>query len=147
MTYKCKHFGLKELVSPPVYNHFGNFAWNFLDQGMLKDIDLLRELWGKPLIINNWQWGGTYKESGFRCNQDSIVKEKKRPYCSAHCLGRGFDIKPEKIEDCKNLYKFIQLNYHKFCSISRLEDCKNAPTWCHIDNFGDRGNCIQIFKT
>ncbi|MBO7735033.1 MAG: hypothetical protein J6S67_20895 [Methanobrevibacter sp.] len=144
--YKCKYFSLKELVSPAVYNHFGTFAWNFLDEGMLRDLDLLRELWKKPLIINNWQWGGTYKESGFRCNQDSIVKEKKRPYCSAHCLGRGFDVKPEIIEDCKDLYKFIQLNYHKFGSISRLEDCKSAPTWCHIDNFGDRGNSIQIFR-
>lgn len=145
--YRCKYFSLQELVSPAVYNTFGVFAWNFLDERLLKDIDLLRELWGKPLIINTWSWGGGYKESGFRCNTDSIVKSKTRPYCSGHTLGRAFDIKPENINDCKDLYKFIQLNFHKFGSISRLEDCKSAPTWCHIDNLDDRGTCIKIFTT
>lgn len=146
MSYKCKYFKLNELVSPSVYAHFGIFAWKFLDENMLKDIDLLRELWGKPLIINNYAWGGTYKESGLRCNTDSIVRTKKTPYLSAHCLGRGFDIKPENIKDVPDLYKCIQLNFHKFKSISRLEDINSAPTWCHVDNFGDRKTEIEIFS-
>ena len=146
MTYQCKWFKLHELVSPAVYAHFGVFGWKFLDEGLLKDIDLLRDLWGKPLTINNYAWGGSYKESGLRCNTDSIVKAKKTPYLSAHCLGRAFDIKPENIKDTPELYKFIQLNFHKFNSISRMENIKSAQTWVHIDNFGDRKNQIEIFN-
>jgi hypothetical protein len=146
MVYECKWFKLHELISPAIYAHFGVFAWRFLDEGMKKDADLLRELWGKPLIINNYFWGGSYKESGLRCNTDLIVRSKKTPYLSAHVLGRAFDIKPENIKDVPELYKCIQLNYHKFQAISRMENIKYAISWVHIDNLGERKNCIEIFN-
>ncbi len=145
MVYECKWFKLHELVSPAVYAHFGVFAWRFLDEGMKKDADLLREIWGKPLIINNYAWGGSYKESGLRCNTDSIVRSKKTPYLSGHILGRAFDIKPEDIKDVPELYKCVQLNFHKFQSISRMENIKYAVSWVHVDNLGDRKNAIEIF--
>jgi len=146
MSYRCKYFKLNELVSPAVYSHFGTFAWKFLNQGMLRDLDLLRDLWDNPLIINNYAWGGSYKESGLRCNTDSIVKAKKKPYLSAHCLGLGFDIKPEDIKQVSELYKFIRLNFHKFSTISRMENINSTPSWVHIDGLGDRENQIIIFN-
>ena len=146
MVYECKWFKLHELVSPAVYAHFGVFAWRFLDEGMKKDLDLLRELWGKPLIINNYAWGGSYKESGLRCNTDSIVRSKKTPYLSGHVLGRAFDIKPEYMKDLPDLIKCVQLNYHKFSTISRMENPKLTPSWLHLDNLDDRGSQIQLFN-
>lgn len=144
--YKCKYFKLNELVSPAVYAHFGVFGWKFLNQGVLRDLDTLRELWGKPLIINNYAWGGSYKESGLRCNTDSIVKSKKTPYLSGHVLGLGFDIKPEDIKQVPELYKFIKLNFHKLSTISRIEDISSTPSWVHVDALGDRENQIIVFK-
>lgn len=144
--YKCKYFKIHELVSPAVYAYFGEFAWKFLNQDVLRDIDTLREIWGKALIINNYAWGGSYKESGLRCNTDSIVRAKKTPYLSGHVLGRAFDIKPEYMKDLPDLIKCVQLNYHKFLTISRMENPKSTPTWLHLDNLGDRGTQIQIFN-
>lgn len=145
--YRCKYFTLKELVSPAVYNHFGEFAWNFLHEGMLKDLDIIRgDIWGKPLLINTWAFGGQFKESGFRCNTDSIVRSKKTPYCSGHVLGRAYDLKPENIDDLPKLYQALQLNYHKLKTISRMESIVSAPTWIHVDDLEQRGNCIKIFK-
>ena len=145
--YKCKWFTLKELVSPAVYQKFGEFAWYFLKPEMLMDLDTLREdIWCNPLFINTWSFGGSYKESGFRCNTDSIVKAKKVPYCSGHVLGRAFDIKPERIEDVPKLYKKIQLNFHKFKAVSRMEIITSAPTWVHLDDLEDRKSQIIIFN-
>ena len=43
MLYRPQYFKLYELVSPNIYHQFKEFAWNFLDVGLLQDIDLLRE--------------------------------------------------------------------------------------------------------
>lgn len=143
--YTCEYFNITELVSPVVYNRFGSFAWNFFDERMLEDLDLLRELWGKPLIINNWKNGGQYKESGLRCNVDSIVKAKTTPYLSAHTLGRGFDIKPQNLKDVPLLHECVIDNYKKFKVLSRIENLEATPTWVHVDSLIPRGKEITIF--
>ena len=113
---------------------------------MLQDLDLLREIWGKPLVVNNWHNGGHYKESGLRCNRDSLVKTKTEPYMSGHILGCAFDVKPLKIADVPNLYLTIIDNYKKFKVLSLIEDIRNAPTWCHIDCLIDKQEQIKVFK-
>lgn len=144
--YQCKYFKLHELVSPAIYAHFGVFGWRFIDEGMKRDIDLLRELWGGALTINNYAWGGSYKESGLRCNTDSIVKAKKTPYLSGHVLGRAFDIKPENLKDLPKLVKCIKINFHKFSTISRMENPDFTPSWVHLDSLEERQNQILIFN-
>lgn len=143
--YICEHFHLTELVSPVVYKKYGSFAWNFFDDRMLRDLDLLRDLWGKPLVVNNWKNGGGYKQSGLRCNIDPIVYGKKEPYLSAHVLGRGFDVKPLKLADTSDLLLCVLENYKKFETLSRIEDYNKTGTWIHVDNMVSRGNNITVF--
>lgn len=144
--YYPEYFILQELVSPIIYKTYGNFAWNFLNSDMLEDIDTIRKIWKRPLIINNWHKGGSYKESGLRCNVDSIVKGKTKPYLSAHVLGRGFDIKPLNVFQTEDLYLTIIDEYKQFKTLSRIEDIKSAPTWCHVDNLIERNEFIKIFN-
>ena len=73
--YKCKYFKLQELVCPDVYKQYGEKAWEFFDESFLKDLDLVRELLGVPIIINNWNTEGQYKESGLRCDLCNEVKK------------------------------------------------------------------------
>ena len=104
---KCKHFMIREIISPKVYEKFGDSAWRFFREDVLKDLDTIRDEWGSGLIINDWAFGGQYKESGLRSNVDSIVAQKTYPYLSGHVLGMGFDIKP-KNENIKSGHALFQ---------------------------------------
>ena len=73
--YKCTHFGIKELVSPIVYDKWKEQAWMFFDKNVLQDLDTIRETYGHPIIINNWASGGTLKQCGLRSNMDDLVND------------------------------------------------------------------------
>ena len=76
--YKCQYFGIKELVSPIVYNKWKEQAWMFFDENVLQDLDTIRKTYGNPIIINNWANG--LKQCGLRSNMDEMVKSKKTLY-------------------------------------------------------------------
>ena len=76
MRYKPKFWEIKELVSPRVYEKFGQSAWKFFDIEYLIDLDTIRKAYNSTLYINNWAFGGSYTESGLRENISEIVKSK-----------------------------------------------------------------------
>lgn len=132
--YNCIYFGIKELVSPIVYEKWGNKSWMFFDEQVLKDLDYIRETYKSPIIINNWN--NNLKQCGLRSNMDEMVKNKKTLYLSAHTMGKGFDLHCQyghnnKLwQHCHNL-----ISQKKLKSFKRLENIKNTPTWVHIDGF------------
>ena len=134
MMYKCEHFGIKELVSPIVYDKWGEQAWMFFSADTLKDLDLIRETYGHPIIINNWNTG--LKQCGLRSNMDELVKSKKTLYLSAHTMGKGFDLhcfyghNNKLWQHCYNLILCGKLKTFK-----RLENIKDTNGWVHIDCF------------
>ncbi len=143
--YKCKHFNIKELVSPQVYNKFGEaFCWKFFDKDILIDLDTIREYHG-PITINNWSFGGSNTQCGFRCNMDPIVKSKKSIYCSAHIQGKAFDLHSK---DIKKLYSDIEklFNEGKLKAIKRIESPNSTKyAWCHVDSFQTNSNKLEVF--
>lgn len=142
MIYKCNYFGIKELVSPVVYNQWNNKAFMFFDEEVLKDLDYIRESWGSPIIINNWATGGSLRQCGLRSNLDDIVKQKnasKQLYLSAHCMGKGFDLH-DKLGRNLKLYDHVLrlLKQGKLKAFKRLENWEQTYTgggWVHIDCF------------
>ena len=139
MIYKCTHFGIKELVSPIVYQKFGESAWMFFDETVLQDLDTIRETWGSSIIINNWQWGGDLKQCGLRSNLDQLVKDKTRReqlYISAHSMGKAFDLH-DKLGKNNKLYEHIYslIATGKLKAFKRLENYKNTPGWVHVDSY------------
>lgn len=136
MIYKCEHFGIKELVSPIVYNKWGEQAWMFFNPLVLEDLDTIRETWGSSIIINNWATGGNLKQCGLRSNMDDMVKAKKTLYLSAHCLACGFDLHAGNGLNNKLWSHCYQLILHKkLKTFKRLEDLKLTTGWVHIDSF------------
>lgn len=140
--YKCVHFGLKELVSPVVYNQWGDKAWMFFDEAVLKELDFIREEWKSPIIINNWYNGGSLKQCGLRSNLDQIPNDKTKSnqlYLSAHTMGKGFDLH-DKLGRNLKLYDFVLrlIKQNKLNTFKRIEDWNKTHTqggWIHIDTF------------
>lgn len=137
--YKCEHFGIKELVSPVVYNKWGEKAWMFFDEDVLKELDYIRETLGAPIIINNWASKGSLRQCGLRSNLDEIPKTntlKNNLYLSAHTQAKAFDLhngfgNHRKLYDlCYELIKKKKLKKFK-----RLENFNNTLCWVHIDAF------------
>lgn len=134
VMYKCQYFDIKELVSPIVYDKWGEQAWMFFSADTLKDLDLIRETYGHPIIINNWNTG--LKQCGLRSNMDELVKNKKTLYLSAHTMGKGFDLHCFYGHNNKlwqHCYSLILCG--KLKTFKRLENIKNTNGWCHIDAF------------
>lgn len=152
MTYKCKHFGIKELVSKTVYNFYQSrygeaFIWSFFDEDILKDLDTIREEWGKSIIINNWAFGGSLSQCGLRANVDPMVKGKTSPYLSGHCLAKGFDLH-DQAGDNKGLYNLVcrLIKEGKLKKFKRVENFVSTPTWVHTDALQTPDGKLQIFS-
>lgn len=136
MIYKCQYFSIQELVSPIVYNKWGQQAWMFFDEDVLQELDYIRETFGSPIIINNWAKGGSLKQCGLRSNMDELVKSKKTLYLSAHIMGRGFDLHSSYGYN-KKLYEHIYnlIKKRDLKKFKRLENFNNTATWVHVDCF------------
>ena len=150
--YICKKFTIKELVSKIVYDFYKprygeEFMWAFFDDDDKRDIDTIRETWGKPIIINNWAYGGDLSQCGLRCNLDPLVKQKKNPYCGGHNLAKGFDLH-DKGGDNVGLWKHVRslIVNKKLRKLCRLENIKSTPTWVHTDSIGSASDGLVIFN-
>lgn len=142
--YQCKYFSIKELVSKQVFSKFGLSAWMFFEENLLKDLDTIREYHGKSITINDWAWGGNLQQCGLRCNLDPLVKDKKTIYCSAHIMGKAFDLHSSDNKKLQN--DIITLaNANKLKAIRRLESSKSTKfDWVHVDSFRTN-QILEIF--
>lgn len=133
--YKPNNFELYELVSKEVYDKYGQRAWGFLDKNALEVIQWIREGIGKSMTINNWKYGGSFSQRGFRENTCEMVKKytlKGRTYCSTHMFGKGFDFNVKGMT-ANEVREWIIDNKEDCPHPIYLEDSKSAPTWVHID--------------
>lgn len=132
------YFDIKELVCPHVYQVFGESSWGFFREDYLDTILFLRRHFGVKMYCN---YAGM-TQRGVRCNMCDIVKEKQRPYLSAHVLWCGGDwtfegYTAEQIrEEIKGIAHLLP------CPI-RLE---KGVSWVHIDTlaYGRTGKITEF---
>ena len=154
MYYKCKHFAITELVSNLTYKRLGDSSWRLFNYTVLQSLDKVREIFGKPIIINNWKSGGPWSQRGLRSNMDELVKKKTLSnsiYLSSHCFGYGFDINVKGMSG-EQVFNYIIDNQDKFPFIVRMESridatTKKPRTWTHIEiGWRDPGVDIEVFS-
>lgn len=122
------NFVLSEFCHPTIYNHpsIGVRCIDWLNCQLIPTVQLIRDDMG-PLIINDWEWGGNYVDSGLR-----VFNDNKYAALSSHKGGNCVDLKPQKVS-CAELYYHILNNQHKYPHISRLENIEYTPTWVHVE--------------
>ena len=127
MIYRTKFFKLQELIPPDVYKKYGEFAWCFFDEDILKDLDTIREKHG-AITINNWSFGGNLRNCGFRSN----LYENSKLYCSAHCQSKAFDL--HSVNNHK-LYNDIHelFKQGKLKAIKRMYDLEGETVFANFD--------------
>lgn len=126
MGYRTKHFDLRELVSPDIYEQRGQRAWEVLNPAALVTVDELRDYFG-PITINDWLWGGSYKLSGMRPFDTSIGAR-----FSMHKYGGANDLKPKRLT-VQEMYKSILDKPERFPRLRVMENIDATPTWLHMD--------------
>lgn len=142
------YFDIRELVSKPVYDRYGENAWRFFDPRLLETLLVLREdILGVPLVCNNWKSGGKLSQRGLRENTCQIVKDKTlsgQMYLSAHTLGMAVDLSSGKMS-ADEMRKIILKHSSRLPHKVRIEDGKSAPTWLHIDVCAEPGQVEQVY--
>lgn len=139
-----KFFKIYELVSPNVYRKYGERSWMFFDPRLIETLDFIREYFGEPITINNWNWGGYFTQRGLRENTCPIVKNKTNDfviYLSAHVLGKGVNLHI-------NGYTADEVR-EKLMEIAKLLPypirLEKDVSWVHIDVMDEEREKIYIF--
>lgn len=123
------NFELQEFVPKDVYEMFGDRALSFLDKRIIDVVQLLRDLSGRPIIINNWHNGGKFSESGYR-----TPNTKTGARYSQHKFGRAADVKVTDMSP-KDVVELIKKNEALFMAagLTTIENVEHTPTWTHLD--------------
>ena len=119
-------FEVYELVDKETYQRLGEKSWWMLNEKAVKGLFELRKAIGKPITVNNWFWGGSLENRGYR----SIYSTTGGKF-SQHRVGNAFDINVKGMTPIQ-VYDFILENYTKF-GITTIEHKDYTPTWSHID--------------
>ena len=145
-----RNFYLDEFVDPVTYFTEPDNGLSKIDPSLIDLVQLLRDLYGKPISINGWwkhlpenmddpvaflQWCEDNKVpvwSGLRTGLCKIGASK-----SAHKLGKAID--PKGPED--EFFKIVKDNAQRFYDLGlrRLEDTSITKGWLHMDT--EERNC------
>ena len=129
MNYKPKHFKAHEYVPPEVFKKRGDKAFELIDVRILITMDKLREMLGRPITINNYNWGGDRSQSGLRTLRFYGSVDKLESSFSQHKYGRAVDFLVKGM-NAVDVRKFIVDNKEHFPYITFME---TDISWVHID--------------
>lgn len=138
-----KYFLVEELVDEEVYSILGDNAIRLLDNRLIETIDKIREILGVPLICNNWCWGGSRDQCGYRSVKCNIGAEK-----SFHKRGMAVDLISIKMS-AKDMREKLDKNKHLLPYPIRIEkwDNNGEISWLHVDvSENTKGQKIYFFK-
>jgi hypothetical protein len=133
-AHGSKYFDVREFVHPKTWAELGESParcqW-MIDPKVVRVCDLMRELVGGPVVVNDWLWkksGKKFVSSGFRAKWDSTGAAY-----SQHRRGMAADLKC--VLPPVSMLAIVQANMPAFLAagLTTIEDIAHTPTWLHID--------------
>lgn len=140
---ESKYFTTQELVDEEVYSLLGDNAIKLIDDRLIKTIDAVREILGVPLICNNWHWGGSRDQCGYRSCKCNIGAQN-----SFHKYGMAVDLISVKMS-AKEMREKLEQNKSLLPYSIRIEkwDNNGEISWLHVDvSTNTHGQKIYFFK-
>lgn len=164
-----KNFNLKEFVSPLTWKRFGLKSIWFIDPKIIAIAQLLRDVTGARVTINDWHLEGNYRYSGYRpplivrlkkifANRfepiktlNEFLKIVKRYKIGAaesdHKFGRAIDVKVKGLTSGE-VYNIIISHKSEFikAGLTVMEDVSYTSTWNHLScrNTGTKNEILII---
>jgi len=123
------NFYLDEFICPELYNEWGERSLKFVDIRIVHACQLLRDITGRAVVVNNWLTGGSYRYSGVRPFDYGLGSE-----LSQHKFGRAADVKVG-YHHPQEVHRTIMEHEPEFLAlgITTLEKVQYTPTWTHLD--------------
>jgi len=134
VSYKCKRFDIRELVSRPVFQHYGEATcWYFFDPRLLETIDTIATEFGVT-YINTWIFNNMqpFDLRGLRHTILDLPRLRAceiDPLIGLHPYGMATDthFKSAKVEDVRqHILKNPKLFPH-------IKGMNSKPGYLHID--------------
>ena len=126
MFYQCRYFKIEELVDPITFRNLGSRCWILFRPEALIALDDLREYFGSPIIVNNWESGGVLEYRGFRpkdCTIGAIY--------SQHRLGNAFDCNVTFVSTNEARNEILRNKDHDL--FKRITAIEKGVGWLHFD--------------
>ena len=140
------NFTVRELVHPDIVNKLGEKrAANLVSPHLLVDIERLRNQFGK-ITINDYEWGGKFKNSGIRTASYYTSWGVMTQSYSTHQWGTTADLKFSNGIRPTEVYDYILANPEQFSFIVRMENAYLTKTWLHIECGKYREDKIEVFN-
>lgn len=131
--HESLYFDTREFIDERTWNILGiKSAW-MIDPKIVAVCDLLRELTGLPVKVNNWHYykpgQQKYVASGLRAKWERTGAE-----LSQHRLGRAADVKIVGMSPTQ-IFNLIMVHSEAFAAVglSTMEDLRDTKTWNHLD--------------
>lgn len=133
MRYKIpqsSYFFIDEIVHPDIYEKFGKESLKFINPKLLELISAIRTLINEPIVINNYEAGGKFINSGLRCYKNPLGDKVNY---SRHYFGLCADLK-FKSKTIKEVFSIIKENesWLMINGLTVVENIDHTPTWLHI---------------
>ena len=126
-----KYFDVREWVDRRTWEALGPKAAWLVDPKIIAVFDLLRELAGVPVTVNNWHFerGGLFDSSGYRAIWDTTGGR-----LSQHRSGRAGDAKIKGMEG-NGILQIVNANKEAFlkAGLTTVENTLFTKTWLHLD--------------
>lgn len=139
---KIGNFDLRELVPKVLHDTYGDKSIRFLDKDAIGFLLYSRKRFGKAHYVNNWPWGGSAHERGFRMPNAMVGG-----WLSSHKFGRAFDWNVNGMT-ADEVRADIMANQEDWmeAGLTTIEDGAFATTWIHGDSRYTRMDKILIVQ-